>query len=311
MGAPRARDLSIPFTGQPGPLNAITDVTGVEVGFKTLIKGSGKLEVGKGPVRTGVTAIFPRSKLDNTPVFAGISILNGAGELTGAAWVNESGFLEGPIVLTNSHSVGIAQSATLKWWLDHKMMRASWYLPMISETFDGMLNDINGGHITEAAVHEAMDSAKGGPVAEGNVGGGTGNICFQFKGGTGTASRAIRIDKQTFRIGALVQTNFGMRNELRIAGLPVGRMLGDKTPLPGKAPADDPGSIVVVLATDAPLPPHQLRRLAARAGLGIARTGGTGANGSGDIFVAFSTVKFGGKDITGKYLISKLFRTDG
>ncbi len=289
---PRARLLGIPFDGTPGPLDAITDVAGVEVGFTTLISGEGPLKVGEGPVRTGVTAILPRGHdgtLDH-PVFAGTFSLNGNGEMTGAAWVKEGGFLEGPVVLTNTHSVGTARDAVIKWRVGHGSPDASgywWSLPVVAETYDGYLNDVNGFHVTDANVFHALDSASSGPVQEGSVGGGTGMICYEFKGGTGTASRHLAEKDGSYTVGVLVQANCGRRKQLTIAGIPVGRELGD----PGIW-KEDTGSIIIVVATDAPLLPHQLERLARRASMGLARTGSVSGNGSGDLFLAFSTANF-------------------
>lgn len=283
----RARDLGIPFDGTPGKLNAITDVAGVEVGFTTLISGEGKLEVGKGPVRTGVTAIIPRGhgSLDD-PVYAGTFSLNGNGEMTGTAWVEESGFLEGPIVLTNTHSVGVARDAVIAWRIKHGSADKTgywWSLPVVAETWDGWLNDINGFHVTPNDVWHALDDAKSGAVAEGSVGGGTGMICYEFKGGTGTASRVLGKKAGGYTVGVLVQANCGRRSQLLIAGVPVGKEI------PGSVYPKDLGSIIIAVATDAPLLPGQLKRIARRASLGLARTGATSGNGSGDIFIAFST----------------------
>ncbi len=290
----RARALGIPFDGTPGNLNAITDVAGVEIGFTTLTKGEGKLEVGKGPVRTGVTAIIPRGHDSlNDPVYAGTFSLNGNGEMTGTAWVEESGFLEGPVVITNTHSVGVARDAVIKWRLEHGAADKTgywWSLPVVAETWDGWLNDINGFHVKAEDVAHALDSAKGGPVAEGSVGGGTGMICYEFKGGTGTASRKIEQKNGAYTIGALVQANCGRRAQLTIAGMPVGKEI------PGSVYPRETGSIIIVVATDAPLLPGQLKRLARRASLGLARTGATSGNGSGDLFLAFSTANPGAND---------------
>ena len=286
---PRARLLGIPFDGTPGALDAITDVAGVEVGFTTLISGNGPLKVGEGPVRTGVTAILPRGHNDTLdhPVFAGTFSLNGNGEMTGTAWVKEGGFLEGPVVLTNTHSVGTARDAVIKWRVGHGSPDATgywWSLPVVAETYDGYLNDVNGFHVTDANVFHALDSAAPGPVQEGSVGGGTGMICYEFKGGTGTASRHLAEKDGGYTVGVLVQANCGRRKQLTIAGIPVGRELGD----PGIW-KEDTGSIIIIVATDAPLLPHQLERIARRASLGLARTGSVSGNGSGDLFLAFST----------------------
>jgi L-aminopeptidase/D-esterase-like protein len=295
---PRARDLGIPFTGTPGPLNAITDVAGVTVGHTTLISGEGKLDVGKGPVRTGVTVIHPRGKTYN-PVFSGWFALNGNGEMTGTTWVEESGFLEGPVVITNTHSVGVARDATIEWQYANNLFDplpddpdVFWSLPVVAETYDGDLNDINGFHVTRQHVIDALESAKSGPVAEGNVGGGTGMICHQFKGGIGTSSRKVKIEDHEYTLGVLVQANYGIRETFTIAGVP----LGDKFPdlVPVFRPMDEEtGSIIVVVATDAPLLPLQLKRLARRVPLGISKVGGYASNGSGDIFIAFSTANSG------------------
>ena len=289
----RARDLGVPFEGTPGRFNAITDVAGVEVGYTTLISGEGKLAVGKGPVRTGVTAIIPRGHDSlNDPVYAGVFSLNGNGEMTGTNWIEESGFLEGPIVITNTHSVGVARDAVIAWRIKHGASDASgywWSLPVVAETWDGWLNDTNGFHVKPEHVFDALDSAHGGTIAEGSVGGGTGMVCYEFKGGSGTASRKIEIkpgkDKpsQSFTVGVFVQANFGRRPLLTIAGVPVGREI------PGSVYNEDTGSCIAVVATDAPLLSNQLKRLARRVSLGLARTGTISGNGSGDLFIAFST----------------------
>ena len=292
----RARDLGIPFEGTPGKFNAITDVPGVEVGYTTLISGEGKLEVGKGPVRTGVTAILPRGHASlNDPVYAGFFSLNGNGEMTGTAWVDESGFLEGPIVITNTHSVGVARDAVIAWRINHGAADKTgywWSLPVVAETWDGWLNDINGFHVKPENVWHALDSAHGGALEEGSVGGGTGMICYEFKGGDGTASRKVEIrpegaDKnrspQSFIVGVFLQANFGRRSQLMIAGVPVGKEI------PGDVYKQESGSCIAVVATDAPLLPNQLKRLARRVSLGLARTGTISGNGSGDLFIAFST----------------------
>jgi len=291
----RARDLSVPFDGNPGKFNAITDVPGVEVGYTTLISGEGKLEVGQGPVRTGVTAILPRGRdAMNDPVFAGYFSLNGNGEMTGTAWVEESGFLEGPIVLTNTHSVGIARDAVIAWRLAHGGPDAegfAWSLPVVAETWDGWLNDVDGFHVEPEHIAHAIESAHSGMIEEGSVGGGTGMICYEFKGGTGTASRMVPVvavagggssETKQFAIGVLVQANCGRRPQLTIRGLEVGKKI------PGSVYKQETGSIIIVVATDAPLLPHQLKRLARRASLGLARTGSISGNGSGDLFIAFS-----------------------
>lgn len=284
----RARDLGIPFDGTPGKLNAITDVAGVEVGYSTLISGEGKLEVGKGPVRTGVTAILPRGPTSfDDPVYAGYFSLNGNGEMTGTAWLEESGFLEGPVVITNTHSVGVARDAVIAWRVAHgppDPTGFTWSLPVVAETWDGYLNDINGFHVRPEHVMQAIDGAKGGPLIEGSVGGGTGMICYEFKGGTGTASRVLGEKDGGYAIGALVQANCGRRAGLMIAGVPVGKEITENAVYSQEA-----GSIIIVIATDAPLLPNQLKRLARRASLGLARTGSVSGNGSGDLFLAFST----------------------
>ena len=292
QGKPRARDLGVPFDGTPGALNAITDVKGVEVGFTTLISGSGKLKVGEGPVRTGVTAVLPRGKQSfNDPVMAGWYSLNGNGEMTGTTWVEESGFLEGPVMITNTHSVGVVRDAVIQWRVKRGGPDASgywWSLPVVAETWDGYLNDINGFHVKPEDAFHALDSAQGGPVAEGNVGGGTGMICNEFKGGTGTASRLLGSKDGGYTVGVLVQCNYGERSQLRIAGVPVGREITG-----GRFRWDDLGSIIVVVASDAPLLPTQLKRLARRVPLGLGRDGSYSGNGSGDIFIAFSTANPG------------------
>ncbi len=295
---PRARDLGIPFAGTPGPYNAITDVAGVTVGHTTLISGDGKLDVGSGPVRTGVTAIHPRGKTYD-PVFSGWYALNGNGEMTGTTWVEESGFLEGPVVITNTHSVGVARDATIEWQYANNLFDplpdepdVFWSLPVVAETYDGDLNDINGFHVTKDHVIDALESAKSGPVDEGNVGGGTGMICHQFKGGIGTASRQVKIADREYTVGILVQANYGSRKTFTIAGVPLGDELPDLMPV--FRPTDrSTGSIIVVVATDAPLLPHQLERLARRVPIGISKVGGYASNGSGDIFIAFSTANPG------------------
>lgn len=304
----RARDLGIPLHGTPGPLDAITDVAGVEVGHATIISGDGPLKVGEGPVRTGVTAVLPRGRASTTPVFAGWSTLNAAGEMTGTVWLEERGLLEGPVVITNTHSVGVARDTTIGWMLD-RGWKSLWFAPVVAETYDGVLNDINGFHVKPQHVREALDGARSGPVREGAVGGGTGMICNRFKGGIGTASRVVEHRGERFTVGVLVQCNYGDRRGLRIAGAPVGSELADRylpcnTSASGDGrracpPAPEPsgrardGSIIVVIATDAPLLPHQLKRLSKRAGLGLGRMGSVAAAGSGDIFIAFSTANPG------------------
>jgi L-aminopeptidase/D-esterase-like protein len=286
VARPRARDLGVPFDGTPGPLDAITDVAGVEVGHATIVRGDGALVVGEGPVRTGVTAVLPRGRDRTEPCFAGWSTLNGNGEMTGTTWLAESGFLEGPVLITNTHSVGVVRDAVIAWRRERgaALLQQPWSLPVVAETYDGWLNDIDGHHVKPEHAHAALDGARSGPVDEGNVGGGTGMICHEFKGGIGTASRIV----DGFTVGALVQANYGRREQLRVAGIPVGAEIGGDLVYPRRAETGD-GSIIVVLATDAPLLPNQCERLSRRAGLGIARMGGIGANSSGDIFVAFST----------------------
>ncbi len=285
---PRARDLGVPLEGVTGPLNAITDVKGVEVGHATLISGEGKLKVGAGPVRTGVTAILPRGKGSKDPVFAAWFALNGNGEMTGTPWIDESGFLDGPIVLTNTHSVGVARDAVVAWQRKRGGGYQPWSMPVVAETWDGHLNDANGFHVKDKHVFEALDSAKAGRVIEGNVGGGTGMVCFGFKGGSGSASRKLTDAQGGYTVGVLVQSNFGSQRQLRVAGVPVGQEIAE-----GAVKSKEAGSIIVVVATDAPLLPHQLKRLTRRAGMGLARTGSIAGNGSGDLFLAFSTANAG------------------
>jgi len=288
---PRARDLGVPFDGATGPFNAITDVKGVEVGHTTLISGSGKLIVGEGPVRTGVTAVLPRGKDSLDPVFGGWFSLNGNGEMTGTAWLEESGVLEGPVMITNTHSVGVVRDAVIAWRIKKAPPDDEgyfWSLPVVAETYDGDLNDINGFHVKPEHVFHALDSAHGGPAEEGNVGGGTGMVCNEFKGGIGTASRVLPAKFGAYTVGVLVQCNYGRRSQLRIAGVPVGREIPDKT-----VRDEDIGSIIIVVATDAPLIPTQLKRLARRAALGLGRNGSFAGDGSGDIFIAFSTANPG------------------
>ncbi len=289
----RARDLGIPFEGTPGKFNAITDVAGVEVGYTTLISGEGKLEVGKGPVRTGVTAILPRGRASlNDPVYAGFFSLNGNGEMTGAAWIEESGFLDGPIIITNTDSVGLARDAVIAWRIKSGVPDKtgdSWSLPVVAETSDWWLNDMKGFHVKPEHVFHALQSAHSGAIEEGSVGGGTGMICYEFKGGNGTASRKIdiRVSKdaspRSFIVGVFLQANFGRRPQLTIAGVPVGKEI------PGEVYKEESGSCIAVVATDAPLLPNQLKRLARRVSLGLARTGMISGNLSGDLFIAFST----------------------
>ncbi|MFY9949088.1 MAG: P1 family peptidase [Candidatus Sulfotelmatobacter sp.] len=315
---PRARDLGVPFDGTPGPNNAITDVKGVEVGHTTLISGSGKLVVGKGPVRTGVTAIHPRGKTSNDAVFAAWFTLNGNGEMTGTTWVEDSGFLNGPVMITNTHSVGVVRDAVIAWKVKHgtpDMEGYWWSLPVVAETWDGWLNDINGFHVHPEDAWHALDTAHSGPVEEGNVGGGTGMICNEFKGGIGTASRVLDAKAGGYTVGVLVQCNYGRRDQLRIAGVPVGKEIPEhpayeamwgqppsavrrpEGPLESaSAPAiagKDVGSIIVIVATDAPLIPTQLKRVAKKVSLGLGRDGSYSGDGSGDIFLAFSTANPG------------------
>ncbi len=298
---PRARDLGIPFEGIAGRFNAITDVAGVEVGHATLISGRGRLSVGKGPIRTGVTAILPRGRRSVAPAFAGWHSLNGNGEMTGTIWVGESGLLSGPVMITNTHSVGSVRDAVIAWQARRGTMNQSWALPVVAETYDGWLNDINGFHVRERHVRAALEAARGGRVAEGSVGGGTGMIGYEFKGGIGTASRVVRRRADGYTIGVLVQLNCGLRDQLMIAGVPVGREIPEHRPF-----AREQGSIIVVIATDAPLLPHQLRRVAARATLGLARTGSISGNSSGDIFIAFSTANPGAGATSGVAKLSMI-----
>jgi D-aminopeptidase len=307
---PRERDLNLPIGGTAGPLDAIGDVAGVEVGQTTLISGNGKLIVGQGPVRTGVTVVFPRGKANPDPVFAAWFTLNGNGEKTGTTWVQESGMLEGPVAITNTHSVGVVRDAIIRWEVAQKNALQPWWLPVVAETYDGTLNDINGFHVHPEHVLAALDRASGGVPQEGAVGGGTGMVCHGFKGGIGTASRKLSAEQGGYTVGVLVQCNYGVRRDLRIAGVPVGEEIADlagcianRDPLPPDAArrrcsdsqgaaadaAPEQGSIIVVVATDAPLLPHQLKRIATRVSLGIGRQGGFGGNSSGDIFIAFST----------------------
>jgi L-aminopeptidase/D-esterase-like protein len=275
---PRARDLGVPFEGTPGPLNAITDVAGVEVGHTTLVSGDA--------VRTGVTVVLPEGKRGRNQVFAAWFTLNADGEMTGTTWIEESGILEGPVAITNTHSVGTVHQAVIEWSV-RNVEGLIWSLPVVAETWDGGLNDINGFHVKPEHVFAAIEGAQGGAVAEGNVGGGTGMIAYQFKGGIGTSSRLVETDQGRFTVGALVQANYGVRSQLRIAGVPVGQEIQDLMPEPGRDGGD--GSIIIVIATDAPVLPHQLKRIAKRASLGLGRNGSIASNGSGDIFIAFST----------------------
>jgi D-aminopeptidase len=287
---PRARDLGVPFDGTPGELNAITDVSGVTVGHSTIIEDYPNGSA----ARSGVTAVLPRGE-DSImlPVFAGTAVLNGAGEMTGAIWVEASGFLEGPVMITTTQSVGMVFEETIKWRVNNAerdVTGYAWSDPVVAETWGGRLNDENGFYVHGEHVQEAIESAKGGPIEEGNVGGGTGMVCYQFKCGIGTASRVVETEDGKFTVGALVQANYGWRDILQVAGVPVGREIPVKSVADIRTPMDDEmGSIIVVIATDAPLLPHQLKRVATRAGLGIARVGGMASNGSGDIFIAFST----------------------
>ncbi len=323
----RARDLGIPLDGSPGRWNAITDVAGVEVGATTLIRGSGRLVVGRGPVRTGVTAIFPRGRTGSDSVFAAWFTLNGTGEMTGTAWVEESGRLDTPILITNTHSVGVVRDATIAWMTRHRA-GFLWALPVVAETWDGVLNDAEGFHVRPEHALAALDGARSGPVPEGNVGGGTGMNCHGFKGGTGTASRVLDSKSGGYTIGVLVQCNYGQRRRLSIAWVPVGLEIADLVrcyagreppsrawlsalePCAGAAPAPLPdegmGSIIIVVATDAPLLPHQLERVAKRASLGVGRMGGLGENSSGDIFLAFSTANPGAAADTGLATVTML-----
>jgi D-aminopeptidase len=307
---PRARELGISplLGGTPGPLDAITDVAGVEVGHTTLVSGSGRLVVGQGPIRTGVTVVHPRGKNSADPVFGAWFTLNGNGEMTGTTWLQESGILEGPIGITNTHSVGIVRDAVLQWQVKRPGLQP-WGLPVVAETWDGRLNDINGFHVKAEHTISALENAKGGAVAEGSVGGGTGMVCHQFKGGIGTASRRLDAGAGGYTVGVLVQCNYGVRRELRVAGVPVGEEITDLLPCIASRDStlmrgvvrcadasagsgnDDAGagSIIIIVATDAPLLPHQLKRVVTRAALGVGRMGGKGENSSGDIFVAFST----------------------
>ncbi len=294
---PRARDLGVPFDGTPGKLNGITDVSGVMVGHTTLISGEGKLIVGKGPVRTGVTAVLPRGRNFDDAVFAGWYSQNGNGEMTGTTWVEESGFLVGPVMITNTHSVGVVRDSVIQWILQHKKIGSDddwWSLPVVAETWDGWLNDINGFHVKPEHAFQALDSAHAGPVEEGSVGGGTGMICNEFKGGIGTSSRVTKVNGTNYTVGVLVQCNYGRRPNLRIAGVPVGAEIPEKPAYSDASfSSDERGSIIIVIATDAPLLAHQLKRLAHRATLGLGRTGSLSGNGSGDIFIAFSTANSG------------------
>jgi D-aminopeptidase len=283
----RARDLGILFEGTPGTFNAITDVEGIEVGYSTIIEGQS--------TRTGVTIVHPRGKHDHDPVYAGYFPFNGNGEMTGAAWMEEGGLLEGPIGITNTHSVGMVRDTIIDWQIKQGAIFQKWSCPVVAETADGWLNDMNGFHVKAEHVLQAIESAQGGAITEGNVGGGTGMICFEFKGGTGTASRKLPDKLGGWTVAALVQANFGRRFQLTVSGVPVGQHLTSDAHLTnGENPfKQDDGSLIVIIATDAPLLPHQLKRLAKRATIGMARTGSLGGNGSGDIFLAFSTANHG------------------
>jgi len=301
---PRARDLGVPFDGTPGALNAITDVKGVEVGHTTLISGSGKLKVGEGPVRTGVTAVLPRGKDSQDPVFGAWFTLNGNGEMTGTTWLEDSGFLDGPVMITNTHSVGVVRDAVIAWRVKKAPPDQNgyqWSLPVVAETYDGDLNDINGFHVKPEDAWHALDTAHGGAVEEGNVGGGTGMICNEFKGGIGTSSRVLDAKYGGYTVGVLVQCNYGWRSQLRIAGVPVGREIPDH-----KVRDNDVGSIIVVVATDAPVIPTQLKRLVRRVSLGLGRDGSFSGDGSGDIFVAFSTANPGASGSKSSHQITML-----
>lgn len=309
---PRARDLGFPFSGNPGPLNAITDVPGVAVGYETLWAGEGRLERGHGPIRTGVTAILPRGRGKAAPCFAASFALNAAGEMTGVTWLEERGLYEGPILITNTHSVGVVRDAAIQWMRD-RQQDFTWAIPIVGETFDGLLNDIDGEHVRKEHVYAALDHAvSAAAIAEGNVGGGAGMITYEFKGGTGTSSRKVVTDGGEYTVGVLVQSNYGERRHLRIGGIKVGEQLDTELPTyqdPSILPEDlrrryprymqkgvagstgkaGDGSIIVIVATDAPVLPHQLKRIAKRPSLAIGRLGGIGAAWSGDIFLAFST----------------------
>lgn len=331
-GEPRARDLGVTFDGEPGRYNALTDVAGIEVGHTTLISGRGRLVTGKGPVRTGVTAILPRGRASRDPVFAAWFPLNGNGEMTGTAWIDESGFLNGPVLITNTHSVGVVRDAVIQWMLDNGA-GFLWALPVVAETWDGVLNDINGFHVRPEHARAALDGAASGPVPEGGVGGGTGMRCNGFKGGIGTSSRVLGDDAGGHTVGVLVQCNYGRREGLRVAGIPVGRKIhghetclatdeepareflrdlprcGTDEPAGAEPPAAGMGSIIIIVATDAPLLPHQLERLAKRATLGLGRLGSIAGNGSGDLFLAFSTANGGAGADEGEVSLTMLPNT--
>ena len=293
-GKPRARALGIPFTGTPGRLNAITDVTGVEVGYTTLISGDGQMEIGKGPVRTGVTAILPLGREGaGQAIAAGYHSFNGNGEMTGVSWLEEAGALNMPILITNTHAIGPCHRGTIDWMVRNKPDIASqWMLPVTAETWDGYLNDINGPHVTSEHAVAALDAARGGAIEEGSVGGGTGMNCYAFKGGNGTASRIVNYGHRDYTVAVFLQTNFGSRHELTVAGVPLGATLADDNPMEAFAASLQPagaGSCIGIVATDAPLLPGQCKALARRVPLGLARTGTAGSHFSGDIFLAFST----------------------
>ncbi|MEM8985332.1 MAG: P1 family peptidase [Pseudomonadota bacterium] len=291
----RARELGLPFPGVTGPANAITDVGGVKVGYKTLIEGDGPLVVGEGPVRTGVTAILPRGHAKQlSPVWAGMENFNGNGELTGSHWVQQAGYFYGPICITNSHSVGAVHEGVIRWVTEkyyEEVKELFWILPVVGETFDGILNDINGFHVRPEHAIEAISSAKSGPIAEGNVGGGTGMRCYAHKGGNGTSSRRLQIGANEYTVGAFVQANFGRLEDLTVLGAPIGRELAAESSTSAANLGAGHGSIIVVIATDIPLGPKQLDRMAKRVTLGLGRTGTPGQQQSGDVFIAFSTAE--------------------
>ncbi|MCB2111196.1 MAG: P1 family peptidase [Defluviimonas sp.] len=312
-GKPRARALGLAFPGSPGPLNAITDVPGVAVGYTTLVSGSGPLEVGRGPVRTGVTAILPRPRAHLTqPVFAGISSFNGNGEMSGSHWIDEAGRFALPITITNTHSCGLTRDATLKWAAARypNTFADSFGLPVAAETYDGYLNDINGFHVQDAHVFAAIDTATTGAIEEGSVGGGTGMICFGFKAGSGTASRRVGFDGTEYTVGIFVQANFGYRDDLTVAGQRLGARLHAEAAAGAPATDQELSSIIAVVATDAPFLPHQMKRLARRPAIGMGRVGGYGRHGSGDIFIAFSTANAAATDDDAKGLQSARFVPD-
>ena len=293
MNKARGREIGIPFPGKTGKYNAITDVPGVKVGYCTRIEGEGLLVPGRGPVRTGVTAILPRGYgAEPQPVWAGLYALNGNGEMTGSHWIRDAGYFVGPVCITNTHSVGMVHHGATKWMIQHYASQWQnehlWAMPVVAETYDGVLNDINGQHITEQDVLQALDSAICGPIAEGNVGGGTGMICYEFKGGTGTSSRCVDLDGDDYIVGALVQANHGIRSWLTVLGQPIGKDMQEDRMMD-----EEKGSIIVILGTNLPLAPQQLKRLAKRAAIGIGRGGTPGGNSSGDIFLGFSTANAG------------------